>query len=511
MQDPFQQLVGSGLRPEFPTQDQVAQLYIEYSAAPNPGMMEYFYEELPEYWQCACGSQNDHKQRFCGRCGVGHDWLRLHSSDIYLAARIIRRRGERVVQWYDREGTRIPSPWPQGPPPELEPLSLSRTAEKIAAGAYRRPKPVRTAPPKPAEPDPFATQRYVPPAGHTGVPQKRRPEERYGSGGRADSRSPQPVSRRGQEGSDRFDDETPHVEEALYDDSIYEHPGYDSPEEERAGRGQFVNRGHDPRNRVIADREAVVRSTAERLAAERRAREEAEAREFARAEAERRSEQEAMEARLAEERAAEEARIREEREAAEAQARARRDKQAREKQAREQRQEEARRRREEERQRRIAEHEATRRANQEALDREYEERARQDAEQDPDDPDILRAGWGDHLKQIIKGEYDAREHHPSGDEGQKERAADALPDNRRPRRQEPVRTARPAVKSGDVIATIIAALLLIVLLLIVIYPSRNNIAGADEEDTASTSVTAAEVQNQPDPLALAAVSVTPIG
>lgn len=496
MQDPFQQLAGSGLRPEFTTQDQVAQLYIEYSAAPNPGMMEYFYEDLPEYWQCACGSQNDHNQRFCGRCGVSHEWLRFHSSDIYLAARIIRRRGENMVQWFDQEGTRVPSPWPQGPPTDLEPLKLSRTAEKIAAGAYSPPEPVREAPPKQAEPDPFATQRYVPPAGLT-----------KGHAGRP-SEDP-PVSPRKQADGASFEDEAPRVQEGLYDDAFYEHPGY-SPKQERRGQGQFADRGRSSRDRVIADREAVVRSTAERLAAERRAREEAEAEELAAAQAVRRSEQEAMEARLAEERAAEEDRNRQEREAIESEARAKRDRQARDHQEREQRREEARLKREEERQRRIAEHEAVRRANQEALDREYEERAREDAERDPDDPDILKAGWGDHLKQIMKGEYDARELQPAGGQSPKDKTAQGLPDNRRPRRQEAAPAVRATVKSGDVIATIIAALLLIILLLIVIYPSRSNIAGTGEQEATTTAVTAASEEEPSELLAPTADALTPI-
>lgn len=420
MQDPFQALVGSGLKPEFSTQDQVAQLYIEYSAAPHPEMMEYFYEELPDYWQCACGSQNNYRQNFCGRCGVSHEWLALHCSNIYLAARIIKRRGEGFVKWFDNDDTRVASPWPQGPPVELEPLRLSRTARELASGAYRRredPEPK----PEPEDIDPFATQRYVPPVSDT----------------------------------DRRFTETTND----YEDAQDEEETYDAYTE-------------DPRERVIAEREAVVRWTAERLAAERRERERAEAAELARQKEKRIREQEELEARVSEEAAQEEARQREEEEELEANEQARLEKQARERVAREKRREDARLQREEQRRRKDAEHEERRRANKEALDKELAERQAEDAKQDPEDPDILHVGWGDHLKDIFKGEYDATEMRPKSESGGKRRASEDASKKEDPEGKISVRSQGGKAMSGDVVAAIIAAILLLILLLVVIYPSR---------------------------------------
>lgn len=81
-------------RPPFITaEDRAEQLHLEYEETPNPERMLYAFEEYPDAWFCPCGSRNKPDESFCGNCGTSLLWLREHTSDRYLAEKILSRKG----------------------------------------------------------------------------------------------------------------------------------------------------------------------------------------------------------------------------------------------------------------------------------------------------------------------------------------------------------------------------------------------------------------------------------
>lgn len=86
-------------RPIITAEDRAEQLLIEYQDTPNPELMLYFYESSPNIWLCPCGRRNRPEEAYCGHCGVSRRWLDEHTSDEYLAGKIIERKGEAAVKW----------------------------------------------------------------------------------------------------------------------------------------------------------------------------------------------------------------------------------------------------------------------------------------------------------------------------------------------------------------------------------------------------------------------------